>query len=114
MGKRADKHKKSYVDFLRERLQLTCLIYVPGHSPYECNVLNDLGNKYVNWWPFKQHSKEPTTKKCFVKKKEANFIFQKVVYDIILHQNENANKRSNVKNETHQHENTDSEIDENI
>ena len=47
MGKRADKHKKSYVDFLRERLQLTCLIYVPGHSPYECNELNDLGNKYV-------------------------------------------------------------------
>ena len=37
-------------------------------------------------------------------------IFQQAVDDIILQGNENENKKLTVKNETHEHENTDIDI----
>ena len=54
MGKRFDKHKKIFVDFSRDKLQLACLIYGPGHHSDECKVLNEFDNKYNKFSEKKQ------------------------------------------------------------
>ena len=43
MYKRADKCKQRYVDRLRDRSQLTCLIHGTGNSSDECKVINNFG-----------------------------------------------------------------------
>ena len=51
MGNHTDKRKQRYVDHMRDRSKLTCLIHSPGHSSYECRVLNDFGTKYAKERP---------------------------------------------------------------
>ena len=62
MGKRADKHNKRCADHPRDGSKLTCLIYGPGRSSYECKVLNDFGAKYSKYRHFKESSQEPIFK----------------------------------------------------
>ena len=60
MGKRAGKSDQRCVGIQRYISQLTCLITGPGHSSYECKVLNHFGTKYTIGGTFKERRKEPT------------------------------------------------------
>ena len=45
-----------YVDHKKYRSQLTCIIYGPGHSPYEYKVLGEFGTKYAKARPTRDRS----------------------------------------------------------
>ena len=45
MGKQNCKRRQRYVDHIKEKLQLTCLIKCLGHSSDYCKVLEDVGYK---------------------------------------------------------------------
>ena len=47
MGESAGKRRKMYLDDLKDRLKLACIIHVPIHSLDECKVLGDFGTKYA-------------------------------------------------------------------
>ena len=47
MGKCSDKRKKRYVDSLKDRLQITCLIHCLDHPPDECKVINNIFNNLL-------------------------------------------------------------------
>ena len=100
------KCRKSYVDHLKGRSKLTCLIHGPGHLSDECKVLGEFGTKYAKYRTTKDHSQDYATMKRFGKQQDNNDIIQRVVDDIILQYN---NKLS-VKYETH--DNTDEKVDE--
>ena len=53
MGKRDVKCKKIYVDSLRERSKLTCMIHAPGHSSEQYKFLNYFCKKFTTVGPFK-------------------------------------------------------------
>ena len=112
MWKRSYKRKHGYIYRARVKLQLTCLIHAPGHSSEKCKLLNDVGAKHSKGGAFTASRQEPTANKRFGNKQEVNAIFKKAVNKIILQENERENEKLNAKNETHKHENTDSEIDE--
>ena len=59
MDKRVVNCKQRYAYHPRDRLQLTCIIYVPGHYSDKCKVLNGFGNKYSKDMTFKYQRQEP-------------------------------------------------------
>ena len=67
--------------------------------------------KYGKERYFKELSQEPVTNKNIGNMQEVNYIFQQSVDDIILQETENRDQNLSVKNEIHEHENADSEMD---
>ena len=65
MSKRAGKRKQGYVDHLRYRLKLTCIIHGPGNSSDECKVLNYFGSKYTKSRDYEENGQDPAFKKKF-------------------------------------------------
>ena len=63
MGIRTDKRKKRWVDRMRDRLKLTCIIHGPGHYLDELKVLNRFGNKYYKGNNFKERMQDTSTKR---------------------------------------------------
>ena len=92
MVKRAGKCKQRYVNHPRDWLQLTYLIYGPGHSSDEWKGIYDFGTKYAKVRNFKKRSQEPTSNKDIGKNKDVNAIVQQEVDEIILQENKNKIK----------------------
>ena len=63
MGKHAFKSKKSYVDFPRDRSELTSLIHFHGQSLEQCKLLNEFVRKYAAASTFKEQRQERTSEK---------------------------------------------------
>ena len=104
MSEISGKRRKRYVDNLKDRSKLTCLVHGPGNSSDGCKVLGDFGYKYSERIPTKYHGHEPTTNKQFDINQENNHIVWHTVDEIIL--NENKTLRA----EAEAQENIDSEI----
>ena len=83
-NKSSVKLRKRYVDHLKYRPKLTCLIHGPGHSSYECKFLGDFGYKYSKSRPTKYCRQDPAKMKKCKRQKENNSISQHAVDQIIL------------------------------
>ena len=78
-NKSSVKLRKRYVDHLKYRPKLTCLIHGPGHSSYECKFLGDFGYKYSKSRPTKYCRQDPAKMKKCKRQKENNSISQHAV-----------------------------------
>ena len=63
MSQISGKHRKRYVDNIKDRYKLTCLDHVPGNLSDECNVLGDFSYKYSKIKPTKDRGYDPAAKK---------------------------------------------------
>ena len=55
------KHRKMYVDYLKDKSRQTCIIYHPDHSSDECKFLGDFGSKYSKSRSTKERGHDPAT-----------------------------------------------------
>ena len=60
MGTFTGKHNKIYVDCLRDRSELTCMINAKFHYPKQFKVLDNFEIRYAAKGSFKSLRKEPT------------------------------------------------------
>ena len=65
MNESTGKHRKRYVDHMKDISRITCLIHVTGHSPDEFKVLGDFGTTYAKDKPTKYCRHIPATRKKF-------------------------------------------------
>ena len=106
MGKHAFKSKKSYVDFPRDRSELTSLIHFHGQSLEQCKLLNEFVTKYAAASTFKEQRQERTSEKQVQENQEVNAIVLNLVDYIVLQ--EDKHKNSSGKREPQEYENTNS------
>ena len=84
MSEIAGKRRKSYIDHLKDKSKLICLIHGPGNSSDKCKILGEFGTKYDNIRPTKVHRQAPATNNVFGRHQEKNDIVQHAVDEIIL------------------------------
>ena len=106
MSEIARNHSKIYVDNPKDRSKPTCLIHVPGHSSYECTILEDLDSEYVKSRPTKYPRHNPANGNKFNKQKQNNAILNHAVDEIFLQGN------NKVSDEEEANENIESDFDE--
>ena len=104
MSENYGKRRKRYVDYPKYRSKLAYIIHEPVHSSDKCKVLGDFCSKYSKIRPTKGHGQEPANIEKFNRKQDNNAMFQHVVDDTSL-QEENK-----LSTEYESHENIDSEI----
>ena len=70
-GDSAVKRRKQTVDSPKGKSK-TCLIYGPGHSSEECEVLGDFGIKYANSGPTKDNRSNPVPRETINRQQKRN------------------------------------------
>ena len=88
MSESAGQHRKTYLDYPKDKSKPTCLIKNPGHSQYEYKVLGDFGSKYAKSRPTKDPRNDPANGNEFNNKQENNAIVNSSVDEILLKENQ--------------------------
>ena len=74
MSESTGNNRKRYVDHLKDRSKLTCLVHGPRNTSYECKVLGEFGSKHSKVRPTRDHMKDSTTKNKFYIQQENYYI----------------------------------------